>query len=145
MKTDIEYINILDEKINISDNLKHIKDCIENSKWITELEENWDSEGAKKIEPIVWKNAMKFLISSSSYIFTHFDIKIFSPSILPCSDGSLDISFDNNSIRLLINFKNQYNGLASYYGDNYDYNNIKGDFISLTYIDYIYVWMKQLN
>ena len=68
----------------------------EASSRLLSLNENWDYDGALKINQECIKNAEKFLIDNLKF----FDPLV--PAIAPYTDGSVDIIFQDSSIRLLI-------------------------------------------
>jgi hypothetical protein len=126
--------------------LKHIADEIEESKFIKQLDVNWDGENAKKIGLNIWASAVKFLIEYSTYIYKELNIIIEAPEINPCKDDSIDLSWRANKSRLLINIRlTEQKIIAYYYGDNYNNNDpIKGSVSTETISEFLAVWMKSL-
>lgn len=131
------------EVINISIDLDYFNKVIENSKYILDLQPDWDDENALQILPSVWDKAVRFMLNYVQYIYNYSGIKISTPSIDPCRDGSIDLSWRTQTARLLINIKD--NELASYYGDNYNgINGIEG-FVELKQVqEFLATWMRFL-
>lgn len=120
-----------------------IKDAIQ----ILELEENWDDEGAKKIQEPVFIEAVSFLLNYSDFIYKNFGVIISTPEINPCIDGSIDLSFRSQNARLLINIqKENERSNAIFYGDLYDNKiPIKGNVPTEGVFEHLAHWMKHLS
>lgn len=142
-----EAVTIADQVILLPVQLNDLKDEVESSKEILDLDDNWDYEGAKKIDESVYLSSIKFLISYSSYIYNNSRIIIDTPEINPCSDGSIDLSWRSTKLRLLINFKLSTDQVkANFYGDLYDPEKSRQGYIDLTQFDTSFAeWMKQLE
>lgn len=125
--------------------LYHIECEIQASDYILELEDNWDDEGALRVDDVVYKNATNFLINYSKWIFQNKGYIIQAPQINPCRDGSIDLSWRIPKARMLINFKNDGSDLAHYYGDYYNnINSIKGYVKTDEIQEFLATWMKIL-
>lgn len=130
----------------IDDKLQHISSEIEASKYILELEESWDDEGALTVPQFVWERGISFLLNYSDWINKNHEIIIDAPEINPCKDGSIDLAWRNVNVRFLINFKNQKEVIGTYYGDEYnDKNRIKNIISTVSEVDEsLGIWMKKL-
>jgi hypothetical protein len=106
--------------------LSSIFEAIEKSKYILELPENWDGEGAPSFDFDVWKKSVLFISKLSVKIFKNFGQIVKTPKIYHGPNGSLDIYWENESFNLLINIPKT--GVATFYGDNYQNNKIEGSF-----------------
>ena len=98
-------------------NLKHISSAIDESKSILDREDNWDDDGAKKCRLETWVKATAFLKNFSENLFKRFSKIIEKPDIFLCPDGSIDILWQKETYRLLINIK-ENSDYATYYGDD---------------------------
>lgn len=127
-----KYNNIIVDDFNfaIPKEVEHIENYILNTKHLLYLKDGWDDEGGKIVPKNLWYNVMNFLLNINSKIYSDYKLLINEPSILPCPDGSLDLCWDNNKARILINFRNLDTMEAYYYGDLYTIESkIKGNFI----------------
>lgn len=106
--------------------LKPVYDAIEKSKYMLDLKENWDDEGAIGYDPDVWKKAVLFISKLSTKIFKSYGQIIKTPKIYHGPNGSIDIYWENESFNLLINIPKV--GLGTFYGDNYKSNKSEGVF-----------------
>src|SRR5690606_12440504 len=138
-------INIGDRTFSLPIRLKEIREEIESSMEIPKLEDNWDQEGAKKVEDSVYLSSIDFLVNYSTYIYNNSRIIIDAPEINPCADGSIDLSWRSAKLRLLINFKPSADGIkANFYGDLYDPAKSMQGYIDLTQFQNSFAeWMKQ--
>jgi hypothetical protein len=106
--------------------LKAIYNAIEKSKYILNLKENWDDDGAIGYDPDVWRRAVLFISKLSAKIYKSYGQIIKPPKIYHGPKGSIDIYWENESFNLLINIPK--NGLGTFYGDNYKNNKSEGVF-----------------
>jgi len=99
---------------NLPQELNAIFNSIQRSKYILELEENWDSEGAKSYKKSTWIKAIHFLVNYSKEIFESIGKIIEPPRITHGPDGSIDILWKNTNYRLLINIPADTDNIASF-------------------------------
>jgi hypothetical protein len=144
-KQDIK-VTIGGKIISLHPELKHIAETVNNSKYILELNEDWDSLNAKKIEETEWVKASQLLINYAKFVLDNFSVIIQAPEINPCLNGTIDLSWRTKKARLLINIKTSENKIfASYYGDLYnDEQPIKNVMLNDTIIEHLAFWMKNL-
>lgn len=102
---------------------------IKSANYILGLEDDWDDEGGIGYSENTLKSAIDFVINYSLAIWEEESVLIDAPQITPGPDGSIDLSWDENDYRLLINVHPSPKNIASFYGDNRtDVPHIKGDF-----------------
>ncbi|MGV3704590.1 MAG: hypothetical protein ACO1NU_04355 [Arcticibacter sp.] len=111
--------------------LRNLAEEIERSKYMLELPDNWDDEGAIGYTVETWIKAIKFLINYSTSILNTTGKTIFIPKIYHGPEGSIDIYWEYERFNLLINITNT--GLCTYFGDNYKSNKIHGEFDASDY------------
>jgi hypothetical protein len=117
---------------------------LEASKYILNLSENWDEEGALPVSPIIYETAIRFLQSYASFIFKKYKAIIETPSISPVKNGSIDLEWHTPTVQLLINIRDTQN--AYFYGDNYNNTNpIKGCISVKTVEPFFAAWMLKLR
>lgn len=91
-------------------------DSIEKSKYILELPDNWDDEGAKSYSKDTWIKAIEFISSYANYLLEEFGKLISTPKIYHGPDGSIDFHWKKDSYTLLLNIPKD--GLdATFYGE----------------------------
>jgi hypothetical protein len=96
-----------------------LEDLISSSKWITQLEDNWDDEGGQGYSIDTWERATRFLRKQVEVLEDDFCcIPVPLPQIAPADNGSIDLhwSFDNR--QLLVNIPSDSSNLATYFGEN---------------------------
>ncbi len=101
----------------VSDIFKGIYNEIEKSKYILDLKDDYDDEGAESYSYEIWEKATKFLIDNAKEIFFQKQKVIDTPRILHGPNGSIDILWKNSEYRLLINIDSD--STLSFYGDYY--------------------------
>ncbi|MGH7900630.1 MAG: hypothetical protein ACRENZ_02725, partial [Thermodesulfobacteriota bacterium] len=92
---------------------------IEESKYILELEENWDGEGSPTYKQSTWRRAIEFISNYAIWIFSETNRIIDAPKIYHGPNGSIDILWKKENYRLLINIPDDAEKPASFYGDDY--------------------------
>jgi hypothetical protein len=91
---------------------------IDKSRYILELEADWDDVGGEKYEEITWLNAMLFLTRYAKTLYEDFNVIINSPKIYHGPKGSIDIIWEPTAYRLVINIPKEGHK-AMFYADNY--------------------------
>src|SRR5271166_5765630 len=81
--------------------LLSIFEAIEKSKYILDLKENWNDEGAAGYDFDVWKKAIVFISTLSTKIYNTCDQIIKTPKIYHGPNGGIDIYWENESFNLL--------------------------------------------
>lgn len=101
---------------------------IEKSKYLLELKDNWDGEGAEGYDPQTWIRAVKFICNYATRIY-HADKKIIIfPVVYHGPSGSIDLLWETDKYNLLFNFPKAPDSPANFYGDNYQRQKIEGVF-----------------
>ena len=140
-------IDVLENDENLLPHkLTHINSAINNAKYITSLESDWDDDGAIDVQPQVFNRAIKFIRDYSIFILNNYDLVLVAPNISPLNDGSIDLLWETKDNSLLVNFKNDNSNKAFYYGvigirkEKYDFNgNIKTGTIFPVFTN----WLKE--
>jgi len=118
----------LDEEIilEIPPKFDELFKSIEKSKYILDLEDDWDDEGSPAYDKTTWIRAIKFIYNYTKKVYDEYGIKIGAPKISQGPEGSIDILWKKKSYRLLINIPQDHKKPASYYGDDYNDEHVKG-------------------
>jgi hypothetical protein len=143
---DFVTIEIFGKTYSLLSSLQNIASAINESKWINNLKEDWDYEGAVPIDKELYISAINFLIDYSTEIFKKTGLVISTPEINPCKDGSIDLSWRTSAARMLINIRKIENELlAYYYGDFYsNKSQMKGNVHLDSVYEHLATWMKSL-
>lgn len=80
------------------------------------LDDAWESEGGTNFKRKTIKKLKDLIIEIMEY-FSDQRIEFFPPKILPLLDGSLDIKWENNLFRLIINIPSDNSQLVEIYGN----------------------------
>jgi hypothetical protein len=130
----------------IPNQLKSIALAINESKWICNLKEDWDYDGASIIDKEIYLSAIDFLINYSIDIFKKTGIVINTPEINPCKDGSIDLSWRTTTARMLVNIRKTVDELLAYYYGDLSNNKspIKGNVHLDSVYEHLATWMKSL-
>jgi len=108
--------------------LNKIAENIEKSKYILELENNWDGEGASKFKKNIWIKVVHFIATYSQYAFNEKNIAVGAPVITPLFDNSIDILWENEDYILIINITSNGREMSAFYHDNHKAFKRKGTF-----------------
>jgi hypothetical protein len=116
------------QQVELPAELSEIAQVIEESKYILELTDNFDEEGAKACEFATWERAVRFLVEYSGWVFKSFHYVIDCPKIYDGPHGSIDMLWRTDRYRWLINFPEDSTQPASFYGDDFKLDQLKGTF-----------------
>lgn len=98
---------------------------IERAKEILALPEDWDGEGSASYSPATFARAAEFLKTHSEFLHD-FGLVMPVPAIAAGPNGSIDIHWKRASWELLVNIPADVSKMASFYGDDYGVQQIKG-------------------
>jgi len=104
-------------EITLPNELDYLFDSIAKTKYILALEKNWDGEGAERYNESTLKDSINFLIVYALWISKKHNSKVFVPKITHGPEGSIDIIWEENDYRLVINIE-KGGEKASFYYDN---------------------------
>lgn len=122
-------IKFSDKIFRLPYSLQGLKDEIDASKYITELEEGWgDEEDGEQYDIKVWQRAAEGLISMYMTSVNFFGVIPDFPQIYHGPDGSVDILWEKSDFQILANCPKEENRQATYYGEITDKESFKGSF-----------------
>lgn len=111
----------------LPEELADIAAAIEKSRYVLDLEKDFDGMGSEVPSPETWQKAVRFVAEYANWLFDLFGKKMVVPKIYHGSAGSLDVYWENERFNLLINIPPQQ-GSATFYGDNYQGQVTEGRF-----------------
>ncbi len=126
-----------------SNELAHVQDAIESSRYILELKDDWDEDGSARYTEAVWDRAVQFLLKYANSILETQHVRIDAPQILPGPNGSIDLHWKNSDYELLINIPADPSKPAGFYGDDYESSSIKGTFDPSKYNYGLLLWLTK--
>lgn len=101
----------------LSRNLPAVAKAIANSKYILDLEEDWDDEGANATDFSTYDRAISFVSNYSIKVFQS-GIKISAPTIEILRDGSIGVNWETSKASFLIVFDKTNEKISYCYGKN---------------------------
>ncbi len=108
--------------------LTGLKDEVEASKYILELEAGWDGENGEAYSVTVWERAITFLADLYLTVLHTFKIIPDYPHIYHGPEGSIDILWETDGCKILANFPKDERLHINYYGEYSNQNSFKGSF-----------------
>lgn len=105
-----------------------LSNSILESRELLLLKDDWDDEGAIRIEEKTLVQAIKFLIRYAEWVEEKSGLIVKSPMIGPLSDGSIDLYWTHKKVDFVINIPVYPDKIASFYGDNQEGLYIEGKF-----------------
>lgn len=121
-------IKIKSKRIMLPIGLSKLAKAIEESLYILELEANFDDEGSVEYDFATWERTIDFLVNYAKWALDAYNTIIETPNIYHGPDGSIDLLWKNQIYKLLINVPREIEKPASFYGDDYNMDVIKGTF-----------------
>jgi len=80
-----------------------IADAISSSRWILNLNDDWDEKGSSGYEQTTWQRACDFLLLQAKFARETHKRNLPAPRILPGPDGSIDVHWKMPQFELLVN------------------------------------------
>jgi hypothetical protein len=114
--------------------------AIESSRELLNLPEDWDEAGSPPIEEATWRKATEFLKRHTGLLYAKYGIVLPTPRIAPGPDGSLDFHWKTGRRELLLNVP-RGDEPASFYGDSYGTNSIKGQLDVRAFDPGLFTWL----
>ena len=105
---------------------RDLKAEIEQARKILELKDNWDDEGSPVFSKDTLDRAVAFLVMHSEQIRKCYHLHLPVPKISTGPKGSIDLHWKRPDWELLVNIPANADGMATFYGDNYGVQKIKG-------------------
>ncbi len=118
--------NLKGKTLTLPSELNELAEEIEHSKYILQLEDNWDDEGAIKYETTTWQKAVTFISTYAKMMFEISSQIISTPSIYQGPQGSIDIYWDTEQYYLLINIPAGIDTKANFYGSDRKNTQLEG-------------------
>jgi len=113
------YDIVIDENCTFSvpNKLKQLENIILDSKYILDLEEDWDDNESPAYDKATWIEAVNFLIKYATWILDEQQKIILMPKISHAPKSGIDILWENDKFRILI-YINQDGKSGLFYTDN---------------------------
>lgn len=114
---DYEVIEINSEiKLTIPFARRFLIPVIEDAKYILELEEGWDDYDAKPYTNDSWRAGVQFLLQFYDWLQTNSKGNLHIPKMHHGPNGTIDLAWHEDNIRLFINI-DKMNNKGSFYCD----------------------------
>lgn len=126
-KKNIEYIFDGQSIGFIPEELSYLVETIDKSKYILDLQDNWDDEGSSKYDLQTWISAIRFLLNYSKILYEDFNTEVDNPVIYHAPKGSIDIMWEKENYRIVVNILSD-GEQAFFYADNYKDQITEGSF-----------------
>jgi hypothetical protein len=113
---------------SIQSGLTEINEAIQESRYILNLKDDWDDEGSIGYEESTLNRATHFLTDMAKTALISFDVIIDAPKIYHGPHGSIDMLWKNENYKVLVNFPQDEQLPATFYGDTSTKESFKGSF-----------------
>lgn len=108
---------------------------------ILQLKTDWDDDGSPDFSPAHWDRIEIFLLGALKMIWEKERRVMVAPTINAVSGGTIDVHWKTQMSELLINVPRDLTKPATFYGDNFSDQSIKGT-LCLTTKDYwLLLWL----
>lgn len=121
-----------------------LAEAIRASRYILDLEDDWDEEGSPRFNEATWQRATNFVKQVvSSFRQQPNGFWVDPPRILPGPKGSIDIHWKTSKRELLINVPENLSEPADYYGSGGSMDIIKGKLETSAKNEWILTWLTR--
>jgi len=107
--------------------LEYLKPVLEKAKYILELSDNWDDEGAQGYTKQSLDAASDFLLNYYNWLNSKHTGEFYLPNMFHGPNGTIDLDWREDEIRLLINIDLNKN-TGSFYADTPNNQSTEGTF-----------------
>ncbi len=139
---DGDYILKIIQNSDTSNKNNALEEEIERSKYILNFEEDWDDEGAGKYKPETWERGIKYLKGHARWLKKNRGISIDTPTISHGPDGSIDILWETETYKLLLNIPEDLNKKATFYGEDKLGLNLEGELNTDLFNEGLTLWLE---
>ncbi|HVA18426.1 MAG TPA: hypothetical protein VMV59_12010 [Candidatus Dormibacteraeota bacterium] len=105
-----------------------LKAEFERAREILKLKDDWDGEGSVGYSTETLDRAILFVSTHASKLWESFGLAAPIPTIGPGPDGSIDVHWKLPAWELLVNIPQNSDAMATFYGDDYGAQKIRGSF-----------------
>lgn len=137
-----DYIFKILQNFDTSSKNNALEEEIEHSKYILNFEEDWDDEGASKYKPETWNRGIKYLKGHARWLKENRGISIDTPKISHGPDGSVDILWETEAYKLLLNIPEDINKKATFYGEDKLGFNLEGELNTDLFNEGLTLWLE---
>lgn len=120
------WVDLRDEVLSNQQAVEELAAEISQARRILELEENWDGEGSTGYSEDTLNRAFAFLSTHVEGLWGKYGLSSPIPRIAPGPNGSIDLHWKQPSWELLVNIPEDANQVATFYGDDYGVQKIRG-------------------
>ena len=118
---------------------------IKNSRYILDLKENWDDEGAPAYKESVLNRAISFLKTHANAFYKIFSEPILAPKIWHGPHGSIDLCWmaRASKIALAITIPEAITDAVEYYGDRSETDKVEGALNETDLSLWLFFWLMK--
>jgi hypothetical protein len=131
-----------DEESSTAEDLE-LQAEIKRAETILDLEVDWDGESSVAYTQETFDRAVNFLTAHSAKLHEMCKLHLPVPNIGPGPNGSIDLHWKNEDWELLVNIPGDVSRPASFYGDDYGVQKIKGSLDPKTINLGIVAWLMR--
>ncbi len=124
--------------------LKDIRQALQDARWILDLPNDWDDEGAPCYSIEHWGRVEKMLLEWAQKAWKEYGYRLPIPAIGPAPEGGIDLHWKREQYELLVTLPADSGKPGVFYGDDYADNKLKGTFVQSSEIpDFLICLLKR--
>lgn len=144
-RTEPKQLNIRGEVFTFNPCLQGIIDEIARSTDVLDLPFDWDDEGGSAVAIETWRKAARLVLNYAKFILETWNVALAPPTIMTGPRLSIDIEWDTEIYRILVNVPEAPDNPLKYYGDDYAEEYIKGALPGIEAVEWFAAWLKRLS
>jgi hypothetical protein len=137
------WTDLADESPNPEHVARQLSAEMKRAKQVLELGYDWDGEGSEGYSEDTLNRAITFLNTHVKGLWDSYGRSSPIPKIGPGPDGSIDLHWSERSWELLVNIPVDPNAMATFYGDDYGAQKIRGTLYQTRFNQKIASWLMQ--
>jgi hypothetical protein len=130
-------------RVSADENFNLFEKTVSEARYILNLPDDWDENGALRISEIVWNRAINFARHVTLWSCKYKRLSIGNVAISPIHSGGIDLYWQNDFCDLLINIP-ATGKLGTYHGENRNGESTSGALdLDETFPELVITWLKK--
>ncbi|MBI3948295.1 MAG: hypothetical protein HY321_20435 [Armatimonadetes bacterium] len=128
---------------NVQAHVAHVADALEQSRWMLDLDDDWDGEGSPAYSEATWRRAARLALKLAGNYWDMSHERVETPKIHNGPDGSIDLHWDRPKYELLINVPSDPEDAVRFYARDTQDQEIEGCLVGTRPNRWLLMWLRE--
>ncbi len=134
------HVSGLEEELSFE--LAPLADALNQSRWMLDLEDDWDGEDSAGYAEATWERAARYVIDSAKFVH-ELGLNMPIPKVQNGPEGTIDLFWETLSAKLLLNIPIEIEKPAQFYGHKSDGSEIRGPVDTAQIQPWLMLWTAE--